>query len=405
MATYSVNEVTQVIVANKHNGDLTNESVGRGDAATVVGVDNTKNSIFIKYVNALGQIVKSDYINVNKIRSIKVSAYVPYQSRVDKLTLTTDDIVAGQNYSIRILFREWGSGSVENQYVKYVGSVKAGESTTPNQLLTSLKALADANFSGVQKELEFTVNGDSMYISSVPQKWILGKMQGRMLNYDIQCVAIEKDGAPFVWLRSEGADANLVTENAGSYGNGTYQDAADQEYFYHGFVGDTYRNTGWPYTWDTKYLVNPSMVYDAIDIHYFYSDEREGPQASEKRLLILCGKENAADVGVVNSIVSDINTAIQNINGETSTLQPLTAPATVKLTPMSLGVAGNKTVTGLTSGKKYKVKVNAGSNEQVVMNVAADGSLTTGAAANLGETITAVKGLINGTVYEVVQIQ
>ena len=113
MATYSVNEVTQVIVANKHNGDLTNESVGRGDAATVVGVDNTKNSIFIKYVNALGQIVKSDYINVNKIRSIKVSAYVPYQSRVDKLTLTTDDIVAGQNYSIRILFREWGSGSVE----------------------------------------------------------------------------------------------------------------------------------------------------------------------------------------------------------------------------------------------------------------------------------------------------
>ena len=107
MATYSVNEVTQVIVANKFNDSLNNETVSVNDAGTVVGVGSTANSIYIKYVNALGQIVKSDYINVNNIRAIKATPYKPYQNRVDKLTLTADDIVAGENYALRILFREW----------------------------------------------------------------------------------------------------------------------------------------------------------------------------------------------------------------------------------------------------------------------------------------------------------
>ena len=72
----------------------------------------------------------------------------------------------------------------------------------------------------------------------------------------------------------------------------------------------------------------------------------------------------------------------------------------VKLAKDSLGIAGDKTITGLEAGKTYRVQ-----NASTVKFTAADGTLTDEAEkAALGEGVTAIKGLTNGRIYLVEEV-
>lgn len=294
MATFSSNSVRQLFVAN---------TSGTGGSGQYSGaVKTVDNELYLKFTNALGQTVISPRIPISKIKSTSSKAYAAKTLRSDTITINT--AVVGQTYNIRFVFRNWGSGSAENQYFKYSGTYKCKAGDTTTDIATALTALAVKNFSREPVGLlTITSSGAVITVTEIAQPFVKGKQQGRPLNYYFQFVPItDATGAENV---SWGTVASVAK---GYAGQGTANLAADQEYFYLGERGDKYRNVGFPYTFDTTYLVDPTKLYDTIDITYSSSDSGAVGVENDLRVLtVLCA--NGTSSAIAKLIASDVSTA------------------------------------------------------------------------------------------------
>ena len=306
MATFSSNSVRQLFVVNSTSG---------GAAGQYVSTTKTSdNEMYLKFINANTQTVSSPLIPISAIKSVKGVAYAPKVLKKD--TITFDTPVVGQTYTLRIVFRNWGSGSSENQYFKNVGSYKAKTGDTQENLVDALIASAAINFAREPIQLlTFAKTGSTttakLVITEVAQPFVRGKQQGRPLNYYIQFVHItDATGSENV---SWGTLAVGATgQYAGYAGQGTANLAADQEYFYLGERGDKYRQVGYPYTFDTTYLVDQLKVYDTIDIAYTSKDPGAvGAENDQRVLTILAAAGTSGSVAhtVANAIIADLETA------------------------------------------------------------------------------------------------
>lgn len=292
MATFSSNSVRHLFVANTSTGGAAGQYVS---AAKTVD-----NELYLKFINANTQTVATPLIPISKIKSVSSKAYAAKRLRSDTITINT--AVVGQTYNIRFVFRNWGSGSAENQYFKYSGTYKAVTGDTPTTIATALTALAVTNFAREATPLlTITSAGAVITITEIAQPFVKGKQQGRPLNYYFQFVPItDSTGAENVtW----GTVASIST---GYAGQGTANLAADQEYFYLGERGDKYRNVGYPYTFDTTYLVDSSKLYDTIDITYSSSDSGAVGVENDLRVItVLCA--NGTSSAIAKKIATDVN--------------------------------------------------------------------------------------------------
>lgn len=389
MATFSTNQVRQIIVANTYEAySAATAKVNGHTPGSYNGIHSVGNDeVVFLYTNADGQTVKSDYIKNSKLRYSKVACFRPTKLKVTKVTMASAPVV-GESYMLNIIFREWGSISPENQAIKPIGIYKAVTGDTQNTVLTKLKELGEANFKGDPKYLTFSIEGTgtntALVITECAQPWVIGKKQARPLNYYIQPLFLNGD---VNWA--------VIEELPGDAGIGTPRIAADMEYFYMGERGDFYRQVGYPYTIDTKYLVDNTGLYDSVELSFYFSDEGVSPQASEKQLVVLANKNNA----VTAQIVADLTTAgiTMTYNNNANAY-----PNQVVLSAGSLGVKGNAKITGLTTAQKYVVTINPGTVEATQSNVAADGTLTKSPSAVLAGT--EIIGLLNGVTYSVVKI-
>lgn len=298
MATFSSNSVRHLYVANTSSGGAAGQYVG--------AVKTVDNELYLKFINANTQTVATPLIPISKIKSVSSKAYAAKTLRQDTITINT--AVVGQTYNIRIVFRNWGSGSAENQYFKYTGTYKCKTGDTTTTIATALTALAVTNFAREATPLlTFTSSGAVITVTEVAQPWVKGKQQGRPLNYYFQFVPItDSTGAENV---SWGTVASVAK---GYAGQGTYHLAADQEYFYLGERGDKYRNVGFPYTFDTTYLVDPTKLYDTIDITYSSADSGAVGVENDLRVItILCA--NGTSSAIAKLISSDVATATSNV--------------------------------------------------------------------------------------------
>ena len=294
MPNFSTNSVRQLYVANTSSGGAAGQYV-----SSTKTVDN---ELYFKFINANTQTVVSPLIPISKIKSISSKAYAAKTLRSDKIAINT--AVVGQTYNIRIVFRNWGSGSSENQYFKYTGTYKCKTGDTTSTIAAALKALADVNFAREAVPLlTFSVSTNELTITEVAQPFVKGKQQGRPLNYYFQFVPITDSTG------SENVSWGNVTSLAKGYaGQGTGNLAADMEYFYLGERGDKYRNVGYPYTFDTTYLVDPTKHYDIIDIAYSsLNSGAVGVENDMRTLTILC--ENSTSSAIAKLIASDVSTA------------------------------------------------------------------------------------------------
>jgi len=298
MAIFSTNSVRHLYVANAASGTTPgcfNEAKLTADK-----------ELYLTFVNANSQVRATDLIPVSRIKKVSSKAYVAQALRKD--TITFDNLVAGQTYTVRILLRQWGSGSQENQYIKYVGSYKAITGATQETLVDSLIASAAKNFSREPISMfTFTRSGSStsakLVVEEVAQPFVRGKQQGRALDYVIQYVKIN-DAAGFENTTWGVAESTTKPKP----GLGTGRIASDMEYFFLGERGDVYRNVGYPYTFDTVYLVDQTKQYDIIDIVYNSGDSGAiGETNAEKYLTVLC--ENSTSSAVAKAIVLAVNTA------------------------------------------------------------------------------------------------
>ena len=403
MATFSTNQVRQLYVANALG------TVKDGVAAGTIEVksDTDKTNLYFKYMGPGGQ-VRSDLVDIKNISYIKVTDATKMVSPLSKYKVVLDSSVnsgaprAGEDYILRIAFRNFVGLSEEDQYFKY-GAVHAVSGMTAAQfysiLAKSLKqnmareisplvnvslagtkavavmstnngvtvtakesgvdgnnikfavaSIADAtagvvvteasgvktitaSLTGAKKtigDLADLVAADpiasklvvitgtagtavaaettavalttgsttGVIIEETEQPWVLGTMQQESLKFTVQPTTINDGTEERIW--------GVVSTETSTTSLKNGKKIADMEYFYMGERGDQYRGIGWPNVIKTTYLVDPSVEYNTIDIHYAYQGSGEDIQKSEKDITLVVPK---VDNTLVNSIVSAINTA------------------------------------------------------------------------------------------------
>lgn len=347
---YSVNQVRQLYVAKA----LKDTHVLASDAAGSIAVknDTAKNHLYFEYKGA-DNLMRSDLIDIKNILYAKATDADAMAHGLKSVTVTLDTNVnggapvAGQDYILRIAFRQYVGMSDEDQYFKY-GMVHTYAGMGADKFYKVLALSIAKNFSRevvplikieVHSEATKSKGGfdskgymvvtpttkdngksddtnpyyvtdalvtdiDSIRITEVEQPWRLGIMAQTPVYFTVQPVAVMVNGDERIW--------GTVTDNedAGTIDNG--KKIADLEYFCMGERGDIYRGVGFPNNIPTTYLVDPTVKYNVIDIHYAYVGSNESVQKSEKTITLVVPKvrvDNQASNALTNSIISAINTA------------------------------------------------------------------------------------------------
>lgn len=333
MSVFSTNQVRQLYVAEV----LKTSHVLESDAAGSIAVknDTAKNHLYFEYKGA-DNLMRSDLIDIRNILYAKATDANDMAHKLKSVTVTLDGApVAGQDYILRIVFKQHVGMSDEDQYFKY-GMVHAYAGMKADEFYKALALSIAKNFSrevvplikievhsnATKSKGGFDSNGymvvtpttkdngkrnttnpyyvtdapvtdiDSIRITEVEQPWRLGVMAQTPVYFTVQPVAVMVNGDERIWA--------TVTEGTnGTIGNG--KKIADLEYFCMGERGDIYRGVGFPHNIVTTYLVDPTNTYYTFDIHYAYVGNN---QKSEKDITIVCSNKTE-----FNNIVTAFNAA------------------------------------------------------------------------------------------------
>lgn len=327
MATFSTNQVRQLYVAKT----LKTPRVLATDTAGSIAVksDTAKNHLYFEYKGA-DNLMRSDLIDIKNILYAKATDADDMAHELRAVTVTLDSEVnaapvAGQDYILRIAFKQYVGMSDEDQYFKY-GMVHAYAGMTASDFYKKLALSLAKNFSreivplvkfiltdsedeavpvdATTKESSLTGTYKALVIDEVEQPWRLGIMEQTPVYFEVQPVPVTVNGDERIWGKVE------ETDPAGTIANG--KKIADLEYFCMGERGDMYRGVGYPNNIPTTYLVDPTVKYNVIDIHYAYVGSNESVQKSEKTITLVVpkvGATNSASNKLANDIIKAINTA------------------------------------------------------------------------------------------------
>lgn len=318
MATFSVNQVRQLYVATAFK----TPRVLASDAAGSIAVknDTAKSHLYFEYKGA-DNLMRSDLIDTKNILYAKATDATAMAHDLKSVTIALDSNVnggapvAGQDYILRIAFKQYVGMSDEDQYFKY-GMVHAYVGMDASEFYKVLAISLAKNFSRevvplikieiktasattevtpTTKAADLTGTYTGVVITEVEQPWRLGVMAQTPVYFTVQSVPVTVNGDERYW-------ATLTESTSGSISNG--KTIADLEYFCMGERGDMYRQVGWPNNIPTTYLVDPAKAYCVFDIHYAYVGSNESVQKSEKTITIVC-----ADKAELNKVIEAFNTA------------------------------------------------------------------------------------------------
>ena len=341
MANFSENAVRHVIVAKaaddvkiidlKTGNKVVVDGQGSGESGAAGAGEVNASAVekfYIQYVNAYGDIMKSDIVDKDKIRHYAAKPFKVGTQRTVTIKVDKTELAPNTEYSLRVMIREVMSGSQEDQMVGVVSytTSSATDATALSKELTDglaeqinkMYGVAGKNYNKLDWPVLEAVGetggtADTIVIKEVADNlkpWIIGKVQLRSYNFDIYpnpVLSISSTGntnfESFDWIDASDVDKGLFTKTVGgSLGRGAGKVAADLEYFYHGEIGDFYRMNNYPLNITTEYMVDPKKNYDSVDLAFFYRGEATSPQASEKQLMILC-ETSKAGTGEESSLV------------------------------------------------------------------------------------------------------
>lgn len=329
MSVFSTNQVRQLYVAKILK---TSRVLASDDAGSIaVKSDTAKNHMYFEYKGA-DNLMRSDLIDIKNILYAKATDADDMAHELRAVTVTLDSEVnaapvAGQDYILRIAFKQYVGMSDEDQYFKY-GMVHAYAGMTASDFYKKLALSLAKNFSreivplvkfiltdsedeavpvdATTKESSLTGTYKALVIDEVEQPWRLGIMEQTPVYFEVQPVPVTVNGDERIWGKVE------ETDPAGTIANG--KKIADLEYFCMGERGDMYRGVGYPNNIPTTYLVDPTVKYNVIDIHYAYVGSNESVQKSEKTITLVVPKVGATN-SVSNKLANDIIKAINTATG------------------------------------------------------------------------------------------
>lgn len=317
MAVFSTNQVRQLYVATELKEGAAHVLATDQAGAIALKTDNAKSHMYFEYKGA-GGLTRSDLISIENVLYAKATPASALSRKLKKVTVTLDQTVndgnpiAGQDYILRIVFRQYLGMSDEDQYQKY-GMVHAYAGMTPSDFYKTLAISLAKNFSRElvplvkfkvgntevtpnTKLADIASNADSLVIEEVEQPWTLGTQEQVPVYFEVYPTTVTFNSDERIWGETEKEDSNATVKDG--------HIIADLEYFCMGERADQYRNIGWPNSIPTKYLVDPTKEYHVLDLHYAYVGSNESVQKSEKDITIV-----STDKAVINGLVDAINTA------------------------------------------------------------------------------------------------
>lgn len=300
MATFSTNQVRQLYVVKSLGTVNANSPVGTLEVAKDVD-----GALYFKYMGAGGQ-TRSDLIDIASIMKKGETAAAKMQRGLKRTKLVLDSNVnggapiAGQDYILRLAFRNYIGISDENQYFKH-GAVRGVTGMTAAQFY---EKMADSLIKNLSREAEPLVNielaleddvATGIIIEEAIQPWSLGLMPVTYVNFTVHPTTVTDNNNEVVWGVVSDEEPTTIVNNG--------KVIADLEYFAMGERGDQYRNVGFPNSIQTTYLVDPTKAYNTYDIYYAWSGDSEDIQKSNKYITLVY----ESDVDVSTAITTAIN--------------------------------------------------------------------------------------------------
>ena len=332
MAVYSTNQNRQLYVVKSVESSLAGIQGAANLGKVYVGTDADGHK-FINQ-NGYGGIVRSDLIKPASIMWANASAPADMERKLKLTELTLNSSVnsgapiSGQDYVLRINFRQLYGMSDEDIYQKY-GAVHAISGMSASDFYKEMIYSLVKNFSRLYSPLlEIAVNSYSannvvaraIKVNGVTKlynaagseinasitkiliceksqvaEWALGTKQLVPVYFEvIPTTVTDAGGNDVVWGSIEDKWDVLTP-----IGNG--YDIADLEYFCMGERGDQYRNIGWPKSIPTKYFAEPTETYYVLDIHYAFQGSCEDIQKSEKTITLV-----AKTKAIIDSLIEKL---------------------------------------------------------------------------------------------------
>lgn len=302
MATFSVNQNRQLFVAK---AVVTATPAAVGDLK--LGSDKASTYMYFQHMG-YGGLTRSDKIDLSNVMYAKITKAEALSRKLKKATVTLDSEVnegnpiSGQDYVLRIFFRQYIGNSNIYQEAKY-GVVHGYKGMTASNFYKTLALSLAMNFSKevvpllkfylktpldttevtastAEKDLTDTYIG--VVIEEAEQPWRLGVRKQEEVSFDVIPTTVLFNSEEVIWGTVENDTSETTIKNG--------RKMADLEYFCMGERGDQYRQIGWPHNLETKYLVDPEKEYNVLDIHYYFSDSGVNVQKSEKDITILFEK-------------------------------------------------------------------------------------------------------------------
>ena len=316
MSVFSTNQNRQFYVATEVATSVTEAS--KAGAILAKTIDNGVNKELYFMVKGADTVLKSDRIQLKNLDYVKAIAAADMVTPLKSVLVALDanvnsgKPVIGQDYILRINFRQFYGMSDQDQYFKDVAVHATKEmNTTPSKFYEALVKAFNLSFSrevGATSEsnpyLKFEASATGVTITEKEQSWTLGKEVQEPVYFDIVPTTIYVDGADEIWGTVTDKTPTKAKAVVGTTGVGNGKKIADLEWFCMGERGDQYREIGYPNNIDTKYLVDPTKQYNVLEIHYAFTDEGISSYNSEKDITIV-----STDATVINALVKAINAA------------------------------------------------------------------------------------------------
>lgn len=308
MSLPSNNQVRHLYVV-KTLKDANGTPADLGDLALCY--DTNKTTAYAKYVGQ-GGAVSSDKVAVGNILGVQHTTAAELNDKIKTHVVTVKDVSEGQVYEIVLHFRHYiGIGELDT--TERIGTYRAKKNDTAALIAAGLaKSLQESlgldsatNASSIDHYKEnlatVTVSGNAITIKEVEQYWQLGKFAVQNVPIDVQLGGIFVDDYESYEWATVVSTANITLSNG-------IKKLADLEYYCMGNRGDIYRGMGYPYNFDTKYMIDMSATYDVFDIHYAYVGDGVSVQKSEKTLTFLVPTASAS------TFKTQLNTLLANTN-------------------------------------------------------------------------------------------
>ena len=322
MAVFSTNQNRQMYVANAYNAAVTDASA----VGTIGAVKVTDNELFF-YFRGADTVLKSDRIqlkNLDYVKAIKASDMVTPLKSVE---VTLDSAVnggvpvSGQDYVLRINFRQFYGMSDQDQYFKDAAVHATAAMSDAQKFFTAMKDALDKAFSREvgatatsNPYLDFAVSGSGssakLVITEKPQEWSLGIQSQERVYFDVFPTTIYTGGDDLIWGIVTDVTPSKASAVVGTNALGNGKKIADLEWFCMGERGDQYRMAGYPNYIPTTYLADPTKEYCVLEFHYAFTDTGVNSYRSEKDITVAFPMgASGAEYDEINAFIGAINTA------------------------------------------------------------------------------------------------